>query len=170
MALFGRSKEGKPLLDGLKMLPGAAGALREAGLRPTGTASVCVKPVEGGVVGGSSSFHTSTDEFGYTWLTGRFSTDETTRMIDELHALVVTAENAGFGSALLCALIPFTDGKSTVGLIYRFMRGTWYPFVPTGKDQRDNVRELQLRTQLGNDLDIEKDLTRWSPVWGAPGL
>ncbi|MGH1551268.1 PspA-associated protein PspAB [Streptomyces sp. L7] len=23
---------------------------------------------------------------------------------------------------------------------------------------------------LGNDLRIEQDLSRWFPVWGAPGL
>lgn len=170
MGLLNRSKQAKPLLDGLTMLPAAAGALREAGLRSTGVGAVCVRPVEGGSVGGSDRFELSTDEFGYTWLTGRFAADDLTRLVEELHALVVSADEAGFGPSLLCALIPFSDGTSTVGLIYRFRHGTWYPFVPTGKDQRDNARELQLRTQLGKDLDIEKDLARWSPVWGAPGL
>lgn len=166
-----RRKPAKPLLDGLTTLPAAAAALRDAGLRPTGVGAVCVKPVEGGVVSGSASFEMTTDEFGYHWLTCRTSPDDLTRLVDELHRLVVAGEEAGFGPSLLCALVPFSDGDApNVGLIYRFSRGTWYPFVPIGKDQRDNVRELDLRSRLGGHIDIERDLTRWAPVWGAPGL
>ena len=29
---------------------------------------------------------------------------------------------------------------------------------------------LQVKTQVGADLPLEKDLSRWFPVWGAPGL
>ena len=37
-------------------------------------------------------------------------------------------------------------------------------------NKRDNARELQLRAMLGDDLKVETDLSRWFPVWGAPGL
>lgn len=170
MGLFGRTKTAKPYLGGLTTLPAAATALREAGLRPTGVGSVCVKPIEGGVVSGSENFEMSNDEYGHNWLTRRTSPDDITGLTDDLHDLVVAGDEAGFGSALLCALVPFTDGTSTVGLIYRFTRGTWYPFVPVGEGQRDNVRELDLRTKLGNEVPVEKDLARWFPTWGAPGL
>ncbi|HVU60992.1 MAG TPA: hypothetical protein VHA79_06735 [Mycobacteriales bacterium] len=171
MGLLSRSKPAKPYLDGLTTLPTLATALREAGLRPTGAASVCVKPVEGGVVSASEAFDMSSDEFGYTWLTRRTARDDIARLTEELHALVVAGDQAGFGPALLCAVVPFSDGrKPTVALIYRFTRGTWYPFAPTGPDERDNARELEIRTRLGKDANLERDLTRWSPVWGAPGL
>jgi hypothetical protein len=171
MGLLGRTKVAKPYLDGLTTLPMLAAALRNAGLRPTGAASVCVKPLEGGVVSGSADFDMSSDEFGFTWLTRRTTSDDAGRLADDLHRLVVAGDEAGFGSALLCAVVPFSDGrKPTVALIYRFTRGTWYPFAPIDTDQRDNVRELEIRTQLGKDANIEKDLTRWAPVWGAPGL
>jgi hypothetical protein len=29
---------------------------------------------------------------------------------------------------------------------------------------------LEVRGQVGADLKIEPDLSRWFPVWGAPGL
>jgi hypothetical protein len=171
MGLLSRSKPAKPFLDGLTTLPAAATALRAMGLRPTGTAAVCVRPVEGGVVSGSASFEMSTDEFGYHWLIGRFSPDDVNRLVQEVHQLVVAGEEAGFGQSLLCALVPFSDGrKPTVGLVYRFKHGTWYPFAPSGPQERDNARELEIRTQLGKDFNIERDLTRWAPVWGAPGL
>lgn len=169
MGLLSR-KPPKPFLGGLTTLPAAAAALREAGLRPTGVGSICVKPIEGGVVSGSANFEMSTDEYGHNWLTRRTSPDDVAGLTDDLHELVVAGDAAGFGSALLCALVPFTDGSTTIALIYRFSRGTWYPFAPTGNEQRDNVRELELRTKLGSDVPVEKDLTRWAPVWSAPGL
>jgi hypothetical protein len=29
---------------------------------------------------------------------------------------------------------------------------------------------MQVRGAVGSDLKIESDLSRWVPVWGAPGL
>ena len=82
-----------------------------------------------------------------------------------------TLDGAGFGPALLCTLVAFTDGEApTVGLVYLYKRGTWYPFAPTGETKRDNSRELQVRAMIGDDLKVEPDLARWFPVWGAPGL
>ncbi|MGW8882632.1 PspA-associated protein PspAB, partial [Streptomyces mirabilis] len=53
-----------------------------------------------------------------------------------------------------------------------YKRGTFYPFAPLpgGMERRDNQLELQVRAVLGDDLRVEKDLARWFPVWGAPGL
>jgi hypothetical protein len=170
-SLRGRNKAPQPYLDGLQALPAAAATLRAGGLKPTGVGSVCVRPVEDGQVGGSEKFELSTDEFGFHWLTRRTTPENVSGLVGDIHQLVADAEAAGFGPSLLCALVTFSDGRNpTVGLIYRFSRGTWYPFAPTGKDQRDNVRELELKGQIGNDLPVESDLTKWAPVWGAPGL
>lgn len=169
--LRGGGKAAKPDLGGLRALPPAAATLRAAGLKSTGVGSICVKPTDGGVVSGSEKFEASIDEFGHTWLTRRTTPEDISGLVADLDELGVAGEAAGFGPSLLCALIPFTDGRNpTLGLVYRYPRGTWYPFAPTGKDQRDNVRELEIRTKLGEDLRVEKDLTRWYPVWGAPGL
>src|SRR5437868_1512874 len=50
--------------------------------------------------------------------------------------------------------------------------GAFYPFAPLpgAAEKRDNALELQIRALLGDDLRIEEDLSRWFPVWGAPGL
>ena len=61
------------------------------------------------------------------------------------------------------------DGRS-VGLIYLYKQGTFYPFVPTGPQQRDNLLEINVRSAIEGDLPVEKDLSRWLAVWGAPGL
>jgi hypothetical protein len=65
----------------------------------------------------------------------------------------------------------FADGSGRrLGLVYLYKRGTFYPFAPTGDQQRDSAYELQVRGALGADLPVEADLSRWFPVWGAPGL
>ncbi|WP_030880776.1 PspA-associated protein PspAB [Streptomyces sp. NRRL S-1868] len=65
------------------------------------------------------------------------------------------------------------DGRArSLALIYLYKRGTFYPFAPLpgGGEKRDNGLELQVRALLADDLPIEQDLSRWFPVWGAPGL
>ena len=92
---------------------------------------------------------------------------------NDLHAVNTSLEEAGFGPQLLCSLIGFRDGKDrSLALVYLYKRGTFYPFAPQpgGGEKRDNPLELQVRAMLGDDLTIEKDLARWFPVWGAPGL
>jgi hypothetical protein len=37
-------------------------------------------------------------------------------------------------------------------------------------ERRDSGLELQIKGVLEGDLKLEQDLSRWFPVWGAPGL
>jgi hypothetical protein len=186
--LLGRTKPVKPNLDDLFALPTAAVTMQAAGdLRPTGVGSVCVKPTEGGgfagledqidqlltvnPTDGQQRFDRTTDSFGFTWLTRRTSPEDVSGLVTELHGANSSLDEAGFGPALLCTLVAFTDGEHPpIGLVYLYKRGTWYPFAPTAPDRRDNARELAVRAMIGEDLKIEADLSRWFPVWGAPGL
>jgi hypothetical protein len=186
--LLGRTQQAKPDLDALFALPSAGVTLQAAAdLRPTGIGSVCVKPAEGGAFegltdqveqllavnaeDGNRKYDETTDSFGFQWLTRRTSADDLAGLVTDLHAVNSTLDSAGFGPALLCTLVGFSDGKApTVGLVYLYKRGTWYPFAPTGENKRDNSREMQIRAMLGDDLKVEPDLSRWFPVWGAPGL
>ena len=77
----------------------------------------------------------------------------------------------GFGPQVLCTIMAFRDsGGRSLGLVYLYKRGTFYPFAPLAGKQRDNALELQIRGVLGSDLKVEPDLGRWMPIWGAPGL
>jgi PspAB-like protein len=181
--ILGRSKPAKADLDALFALPGAAVTL-EAGLslKPTGIGSVCVKPAEGAGFAGlreqidellkadNDKYTETRDSFGFSWITRQGDPADIQDLVADLHLVNASLEDAGFGPALLCTLVLFSDGGPPVGLVYLYKRGTWYPFAPTGKEQRDNSRELQLRATIGSDLKIEPDLSRWFPVWGAPGL
>jgi hypothetical protein len=182
-ALIGRSKAVPPNLDQLFGLPAAAVTLQAASdLRPTGTGSVCFKAAEGAPFAGiraqveellaleGGKYTEQRDRYGFTWLVRHTDPPDLESLVTDLHAVNAGLLEAGFGSALLCTVVCFTDGTGPLGLVYLYKRGTWYPFAPLGGDLRDNPRELQTSAVLGSDLRMEPDLSRWFPVYGAPGL
>jgi hypothetical protein len=185
-ALLGRTKPVPPKLDQLFALPGAALTLQaDADFRPTGSGSVCFRAAEGrafsdiekevsellNMDAGSKPVEVSKDTYGFTWLVCRTSPDDAEGLVTNLHAVNSSLESGGFGPQLLCTIMAFRDpGGRSLGLVYLYKRGTFYPFVPLSGERRDNALELQVRGMLGDDLKIEPDLSRWFPVWGAPGL
>ncbi|MDG9681424.1 hypothetical protein QC334_01520 [Streptomyces sp. DH18] len=192
-AILGRSKPVRPDLDQLFAVPSAALTLQAAaGFTPTGLGSVCFAGVEGGGFArlqedvrelldadterGGVPVEFSRDAYGYTWLLARHPADDSAALVNDLHAVNTLLQDGGFGPQLLCSLIGFRGGEGaesrSLALVYLYKRGTFYPFAPLPGDaeKRDNQLELQVRGVLGDDLRVEKDLSRWFPVWGAPGL
>ncbi|GAA2042462.1 hypothetical protein N0X72_07050 [Streptomyces carpaticus] len=188
--ILGRSKPVKPDLDQLFAVPSAALTLEAgAGFTPTGRGSVCFASVEGGAFAriqedvrglldadtatGGVPVEYSQDGYGYTWLLAEHDPSDAAGLVNDLHAVNTLLQDGGFGPQLLCSLIGFTDERDRpLALVYLYKRGTFYPFapVPGGGEKRDTPLELQMRGLLENDLRLEKDLSRWFPVWGAPGL
>jgi hypothetical protein len=177
--LLGRSKPVRPDLDQLFGLSSAAITLEAASeLRPTGLGSVCFAAVEGGAFAEIQQelhallpLETSHDSYGYTWLLSRHAPEETTDLVTDLHAVNSTLEQHGFGPQLLCSLVGFKDpGGRAMALVYLYKRGTFYPFCPLPGEKRDSALELQVKALVTDDLRLEQDLSRWFPVWGAPGL
>ncbi|MCG5212219.1 PspA-associated protein PspAB [Streptosporangium soli] len=180
-ALLGRTKVAKPDLDALFALPSAALTLQAATeFVPTGVGSVCFRTAEGGAFARlerdagallGERAERSTDDYGYTWMLLRRASDDVSGLVTELHAVNSTLEEAGFGPSLLCSLVCFTGpGDRSLAIVYLYKQGTFYPFAPLGGQRRDNSLELQIRGALSAELTIEPDLSRWFPVWGAPGL
>ncbi|MFE3205128.1 PspA-associated protein PspAB [Embleya sp. NPDC055664] len=181
-SLFGRSRAVKPDLDQLFGLPSAAITLEAAvGFRPTGAGSVCFATVEGGTFDRVlrdldellDGVRSSRDDYGYTWLLAERPPEDTGSLVTDLHAINSALEDGGFGPQLLCSLAAFghPDGRR-LALVYLYKRGTFYPFapVPGGHEKRDSALELQVGAAVTDDLRLESDLSRWFPVWGAPGL
>ena len=183
--VFGRSAPPAPYLDALFALPGAALTLQSAlGLAPTGLGSVCFREAEGAAASATvtdvtalldaddgPAIERSVDEYGYTWLLVRHDPADVAGLVTDLHAVNATLADNGFGPALLCSVLGLADPAGRqVGLVYLYKRGTFYPFAPTGGRTRDNAFELQVRAAVGADLPVEADLSRWFPVWAAPGL
>ncbi|WP_433894767.1 PspA-associated protein PspAB [Streptomyces sp. CA-111067] len=177
--LLGRTKPVKPDLDQLFGLTSAAITLEAASeLRPTGLGSVCFAAVEGGAFAEiQQDLHSllgtesSQDDYGYTWLLSRHQPAEVNDLVTDLHAINSALEEHGFGPQLLCSLVGFKDQAGhSLALVYLYKRGSFYPFAPLPGEKRDNPLELQTKALVGNDLRLENDLSRWFPVWGAPGL
>ena len=189
--LLGRSKPVQPKLDDLFALPSAAVTLEAGtGFKPTGSGSVCFRPVEGrsftevqtevqellnmsaGEDGGLP-VEVTKDSYGYTWLISNHMSDEVDTLVTDLHAVNSALVDNGFGPQLLCTMVAFADEEHRrMALVYLYKRGTFYPFAPLdgNRQARDNALELQVKGVLGEDLKIEPDLTRWMALWGAPGL
>lgn len=188
-AILGRRKPARPDLDRLFAVPSAAVTLQAgAGFTPTGRGSVCFASVEGGAFSrvrdeirelldagsapGGAPVEFSQDPYGYTWLLTRHAPDDLGGLVGDLHAVNTLLQEGGFGPQLLCSLTGFEREGTPLALVYLYKRGTFYPFapVPGAAERRDNGLELQVRGLLENELRLESDLSRWFPVWGAPGL
>ncbi|MFC9284732.1 hypothetical protein [Streptomyces collinus] len=188
--LLGRTRPVAPDLDQLFALPSAAVTLEAAaGFTPTGVGAVCFATVEGAAFEQTHRevqalldadadrtgppVELSQDGYGYSWLVSRRSPGQLPQLVNDLHAVNSSMELNGFGPQLLCSLAAFEDGRGRrLGLVYLYKRGTFYPFAPLPgtAERRDSALELQVKAALAGDLRTEQDLSRWFPVWGAPGL
>ncbi|MFF6874585.1 MULTISPECIES: hypothetical protein [unclassified Streptomyces] len=188
--LLGRTKPVGADLDRLFALPSAAVTLEAAtGFTPTGHGAVCFATVEGAAFEqshrevqalldadtdrGGPPVELRQDDYGYSWLVSRRSPGQLSALVNDLHAVNSQLEANGFGPQLLCSLAGFEDRSGRrLALVYLYKRGTFYPFapLPDATQRRDNPLELQVRAALSGDLRLEPDLSRWFPVWGAPGL
>ncbi len=191
-SVLGRKKPVQPDLDSLFRLPSAVLTLEAAlGITATGTGSVAFRAPAGRAFGevqeeieallaapdldggAGPRVDMTVDSFGFTWLVLQHEASDVPGLVTDLHTINSTLKDTGFGSTLLCSVLAMrTPDDRSVGLIYLFKQGTFYPFAPLpGSDQqRDSMLELQVRDLVAEELPVEQTLGRWFAVWGAPGL
>jgi len=111
---------------------------------------------------------TTDDSFGYRWMV--LEDPDFEDLVVGINVVSQALQDGGYGDRVLCAVFAFRDTHGdAVYWIYNYKRGTFYPFVPSGGEQRrDTERELRLKAQIGNELPIEAELERWFPLWGIP--
>lgn len=183
--LSGRSSTPRPHLDALFGIPSAAITLQTSmDFAATGTGAVCYRKAEGPAFEDAEQrlvalldsdegpdVERVDDGFGFTWLIVRTVPPDPGSLVTDLHAVNTSLEAEGFARGLLCSVVGFTDPAGrTLGLVYRYGAGNFYPFVPSGEKQRDSLVEMQVRTLLQRELPIEADISRWMPLWGSPAL
>ena len=190
--ILGRTKPVEANLDRLFALPGARITLEASeGLVPTGQAGVCFKPSAGQgfaeteqeiaemLSGDGSStpvkLSEEADQYGYRWVIVEDADFDS--LVTRTHFVNSTLREHGYGPQLLCSVFGFSPASApgpgqrapaTTYLVYLYKRGTFYPFVLSGPERRDNEAELRLKAELGSDLGVEPDLERWFPLWGLP--
>lgn len=194
-AILGRSRPPRADLDALFGVPSAAITVQAAlGLVPTGDGSVCFRAAAGAAFADAQrevldllaatpdapQVQVSTDGFGFTWVeVDRPAPDPTagpdvSALCTDLHAVNTTLEAAGFGTALLCTVVPFADSAGRrVGLVYLYKQGTFYAFAPAagaGQQRRDDLLEISVVDALAGELPVERSAGRRLALWGAPGL
>jgi hypothetical protein len=116
-----------------------------------------------------SKVESADDSYGYRWIKVRDTDFED--LVVSLNLISSQLQSGGYGDRLLACVFPFTQGPGgrNVYFIYNFKRGSFYPFVPSGGEQgRDTEEELRLKAQIGGELPIEPELTRWFPLWDVP--
>jgi hypothetical protein len=110
---------------------------------------------------------TSQDEYSYQWVVLR--DDDFDDLVVAINTVSSSLETGGYGDRVLAAVFAFEEDGRPIYFIYNYKRGFFYPFVPApGEKQRNNEREFQLKAQIGNELPIEPELTRWFPLWDIP--
>jgi hypothetical protein len=181
--LFGRKKLKGPARDRLFALTTAAVTLDvSCSLEPAGAGALVFKPlsageftqveadaeqlVQGVAASSGSTLERKSDSFGFEWVIVR--DPELEDQVTAVYAVANELTERGFGGQLLAAAFRFEGGANPVYVIYGFKTGTFWPFVPTGGQERDNARELQLKAQLEHELPIEPDLSKWFGLFDAP--
>jgi hypothetical protein len=183
--LTGRRKLAKPAPDRLFAMSTAYVTLETSlGTTSRGTAAIVFQPLATadfeGIVrdmeevvratasDSGTTVATDDDSYGFRWLILRGGDFD--ELVVGINAVSGALEAGGYGERVLCAVFAFVDGgKRPLYWIYNYKRGAFYPFVPAGGDeQRDHERELVLNAQIGKELPVEPDLSRWFPLWGIP--
>jgi hypothetical protein len=181
--LSGRKKLPGPRDDRLFALTTASVTLQtELGLTTAGAAAISFKPQSSGEFRSAfddvdklvdavaqqcgSTVERQTDDFGYDWLV--VHDPDLEDLVATAHTLASELTAQGFGEQLLAAIFRFKGDQDPVYFIYGFKRGAFWPFVPNGKETRDNATELELKAKLEHELPIEQDLTRWLALFDAP--
>ena len=184
--LFGRKQLKGPATERLFALSTAAVTLDvSCGLQFGGAGALVYKPLSAGEFSAAqhdvdellraaakesgTEVEAKTDHFGFDWIVVRDKDLED--VVTSVHAAASELEARGFGGQLLAAVFRFEgkDAEKPVYWVYGYKTGTFWPFVPTGEEQkRDNSEELSLKAKLEHELPVEQDLTRWLGLFGAP--
>ena len=183
--LFGRTKLAEPRDDRIFALATAQVTLDvELGLKTAGVAAVTFKPLSSGdfdrvsddaeellrsaAESAGTKIERKTDSYAYEWVI--VHDPDLEDLVTAVHLVASELKAQGFGAQLLAAPFRFEGAeKDPIYLIYGFKRGAFWPFVPTGEEQkRNNALELELKAKLEKELPIEPDLTRWLGLFDAP--
>ena len=130
-----------------------------------------------GIGATKTSFNIQEDQHGTRWVVLE------DRNFDDLVSSVFTVGNAivsnGAGKDLLAAVFRYHYKVNTrekpgaadanVYWIYTYRRKAFYPFVPSGPQERDRPAELHLAKAMKKiGLGVDDSLEDWYGLWGIP--
>ena len=168
----------------LEMTGGLGTMKRDLGYEPLPAAALCfgehdshefagaVSDVRGVLAATERETGTRTtfrdDDHGFRWAV--FEDDDPQDLLSNVHFTADALVQEGFGDRLLAAVFGFEKTGERAYWIYSFEHGGWYPFAPTGGDDRETATEFRLQGVLGSELTLEDDKGNWYPLWPSePG-
>jgi PspAB-like protein len=186
-ALFGKTKPVKSKSEQLFAMATASITLQtKLDLQAAGTAGIVFRPVDSSYFRQAEQeldqllqlsskeepvkVQSETDSFGFRWIVLQDPAFED--LVATIHMVSITLTEKGFSEQLLAAVFRMnqTDaGNRPVYWVYNYKRGSFYPFVPQGTEQRrDNAAELHFASVMDGELPIEKSPEHWYALWGIP--
>jgi hypothetical protein len=181
-SLLGKTSLPRASLEKLFALSAASITMETAFfIKPSKKAGICLKPIDAPkfqtvrteveeLLAYSSKetgtqFRVTTDEFNFTWII--LEDPDFDELITGVHLAGQTFLESGLGAYLLWAVFRFENEKP-VYWIYHFKQGLYYPFIPGPGKTRDNAAEFRMRSLLEREIPIEKEVSKWYPLWGIP--
>jgi len=181
-SILGKTKLPEAKTDKLFAISTAAVTLEASqGYKADGKAGVCIKPMESSRYDAAraeiedllklsmketgTQYKIEKDEYNYVWVV--LSDPDFEDLVTNIQMISQVLMEQGFGTQLLAAVYRFR-GEDVAYWIYSFKLGSYYPFVPTSGRQRDTSREFRLKALMEKEMPIEKDESRWYPMWGMP--
>jgi hypothetical protein len=151
------------------------------GYKADGKAGVCIKPMESSryeaaraeieellkisIKETGTEYKIQKDEYNYVWVV--LEDPDFEDLVTNIQMISQILMEQGFGTQLLAAVYRFR-GEAVIYWIYNFKLGSYYPFVPASDRQRDTSREFRLKALMEKEMPIEKDESKWYPMWGMP--
>lgn len=181
-SILGKTRLPEAKTDNLFAISTAAVTLEASlGYRTDGEAAVCIKPMESSryeaarteieellkisVRDTGTKYRIQKDEYNYVWVI--LSDPDFEDLVTGVQMISQILGEQGFGTQLLAAVYRFR-GEAVIYWIYNFKQGMYYPFVPEAGRQRNTSREFRLKALMEKEMPIEKDESRWYPLWGMP--
>ena len=182
--LFGKNKLRRPNREQFFSIIAALVSLAgRTDLRLTGNAGIVFNPVESRFfkeldselrklleISGRSSgtqHEIKDDSHGTRWVV--FKDPEFEDLATTIHLVGETITEHGYGDRLIAAVFGLNYEQKTAYWVYNIKRGTFYPLVLSGKNDRDNAAEMRLGAIMEQKkIPVERSLEQWYALWGIP--
>jgi hypothetical protein len=112
------------------------------------------------------SYRLINDSYDYIWIV--FQSGKVEDIISCISATGEIVHDRGFSKQLFVAMFQFrnyNNKKTDNYLVYNYAMNKFYPFVPLGKNERDNKIENEIMETVLDEMPFERDESLWYPIW-----
>ncbi len=104
------------------------------------------------------------DEYNYVWVV--LADPDFEDLVTNIQMVSQILMEQGFGTQLLAAVYRFR-GEEVIYWIYNFKQGSYYPLCRQTAGS-GYIKGVPVKALMEKEMPIEKDESRWYPMWGMP--